>query len=829
MKKPLFLLLLASFLTLSLSAQTTPTGVKGVVTDSISAQGEPYVTIRLLREGAKTPSAVAATDENGRFTLTTKIPAGTYILEASSIGKQPLRRTVSIATGQMTDVGTLHLQDAGQLGAVTVTAQRQLVKAEVDRISYSLKDDPEAQSSTVLDMLRKVPMVTVDGSDAIKVNGSSDFKIYVNGKPNQMMTNNPSLILKSYPSASIKSIEVITDPGAKYDAEGTSGILNIITDSETKTTGYNISPTFAVHNRGYRGSLFAIAQFGKFTFSVNYGIGYDKQRAEDKFSEQETFSAPVNHFLRRTGVAKGHGIFQYGSLDASYEFSTHDLLSVSAGIHGYSGKHRLTETTSMTDINDAAVYGYEGDGKQDPSMHFYNGSVDFQHTFSKPEQTLTLSYRVEAAPSSHKNREIYTTPTGSAPSLIDRDHTTENHSTEHTFQADFTTPIGKDHKLSTGAKYIYRNNESENTEFSRISGSATDFALDDDASMHYIHRADIAAGYGEYTFKHNDFSLRAGVRYEWSRFDVSYPGRTDRDAFTSRFNDVVPSLNLSYNLKPTMMLKAGYGMRISRPTIDQLSPYVENEAAEEVAYGNPNLESAKAHNLTLGFGSFGQKLSVNAQLIYSVINDGVTDYYFLNDANQRVTTYGQMLHSKLTTLSLYLNWMLTKTTVLTLNTDMSYSDYKAYHYYGDANAHNSGFAASFFGNLKQELPWKLRLALFGAVSSRSVSLQSTDGGFKFYGLSLSRSFLKEDRLTIEASARNFITPKWKFKQNIETETFRSMSWQRINFFNIGISVRYRFGSLNTSVKKTNRTIENDDVDLSAGATQGSTSGAGGGH
>ena len=198
------------------NAQNPKTGISGMVKDSITNTPESFVTIRLVRPGTGKAIAVATSDENGRFNIGRATASGKYTLEVVCIGKQTLR-------------------NESMLGQATVTAERRLVKAEIDRVSYSMKEDPEAQTNSLLDMLRKVPMVTVDGEDNIKVNGSSGFKVYVNGKPSQMMSSNPSLILKNYPASAIKRVEVITDPGAKYDAEGTSGILNIVTDAETRT------------------------------------------------------------------------------------------------------------------------------------------------------------------------------------------------------------------------------------------------------------------------------------------------------------------------------------------------------------------------------------------------------------------------------------------------------------------------------------------------------------------------------------------------------------------------------------------------------------------
>lgn len=162
------------------------------------------------------------------------------------------------------------------LEEVRVTAARPLIKAGLDKLTYNVASDPDSKSMSILEMLRKVPLVTVEGNDAIKVNGNGDFKVYVNGKPNSMMTNRPSDIFRGMPASSVKKIEVITDPGAKYDAEGTAGVLNIITETGTKLEGYNLGLNAGVTNIAQMSNLSGIIKAGKLTFSLNYGMNYVK-------------------------------------------------------------------------------------------------------------------------------------------------------------------------------------------------------------------------------------------------------------------------------------------------------------------------------------------------------------------------------------------------------------------------------------------------------------------------------------------------------------------------------------------------------------------------
>ena len=185
--------------------------VRGVLKDSLTSEGEPYATIRITKKGNdEKVIKMGVTDKAGRFSLKT-VATGDMTIAISSVGRKTVTRDFTVKpTDRSIDLGTLITSDGGnELQQVVITSQKPLVKADIDKIAYSIEDDPDSKSNTVLEMLRKVPLVTVDGEDNIKVNGKSSFKVYVNGKPNKMMSDNPTDVLKSLPANSVKSIEVI--------------------------------------------------------------------------------------------------------------------------------------------------------------------------------------------------------------------------------------------------------------------------------------------------------------------------------------------------------------------------------------------------------------------------------------------------------------------------------------------------------------------------------------------------------------------------------------------------------------------------------------------
>jgi len=203
--------------------------IKGMVTDSATNQAMPFVTVIVKAPGSNVPIKSSLTKDNGSFDIT-NVTAGKYQLAVTSLGYRAKIINLPNAVDGVVDVKNILLSPStGQLKEVSIVEAKPLIKQEVDRIGYDVQADPEAKAQSVLDMMRKVPMLSVDANDNIQLKGNSNYKILINGKESALMAKNPSDVLKSMPATNIEKIEVITTPPAKYDAEGLAGIINIIT------------------------------------------------------------------------------------------------------------------------------------------------------------------------------------------------------------------------------------------------------------------------------------------------------------------------------------------------------------------------------------------------------------------------------------------------------------------------------------------------------------------------------------------------------------------------------------------------------------------------
>lgn len=474
--------------------------VKGTLVDSLTHESEPYATLRItLDKSPDKPVRLNVTDTQGKFQE--KLPhTGNYTLQITSVGKRTVIRRFTITESKrVADLGTLYTcDDAQMLKGVEVVAQKPLVKAEIDKISYSIEDDPDSKTNTTLEMLRKVPLVTVDGEDNIQVNGSSNFKVHVNGKPNTLMSNNPKEVLRSLPANSVKSIEVITEPGAKYDAEGIGGILNIIT-TDAKMQGYNVTLGANANNMGISGYAYGTVQVGKFTLTGNYSYNYQNQPRSLSESGREDFTSTDYRHLSTGGSSKNKGNFQFGNIEGSYEIDTLNLITFSANIFGGKFDTQGDSHTSMSDNEWNERYSYLTRNQSTNQFGNIGVNADYQHSFKKKGEYLTLSYKFNNSPNNNEADTYYDEVKDVPFSLPHQYFDNDAHTAEHTAQVDYVNPFNGVHYMDAGMKYIYRENYSDSQYF--LENAQGEMEASQDLSSKYQQGQHILAAYADYQLK----------------------------------------------------------------------------------------------------------------------------------------------------------------------------------------------------------------------------------------------------------------------------------------------------------------------------------------
>ncbi len=755
---------------------------------------------------------VAEIGANYKATLKDNTLDGTYSQMGFSTALKLTREAPAVASDDddWVNDSLLSVFDNIQLKDVTVTAQRQLIKQEVDRIGYNVAEDADSKTNNVLTMLRKVPMVSVDASDEIRVNGQTNFKIFRNGHPDPSLSRNAKDILKAMPASSVKRIEVITEPGAKYDAEGTTIILNIVMADNSTIKGVSgMASARASHLGSVGGSLNLTTQLDKVVLSVDYGIEYDPSNS------QGYRSSTLNHYTQSGAELLSDGSFDvdkmtvhFGDVSASWEPDTLNLVSLSLDGFAYNYGGNGLNNTFMRDATGLPLYSYDLSHHTTADSYSFDSRLDYQRRTRLKGETITLSYMLSAWHNKNKENTKYTDIVNMPVPYYGIDTDGKEDFNEHTLQLDWTRPIATKHTIETGAKYIYRLNRSHNIQ---------DYlGIDNDLDMRYKHVTQVGAAYLSYTFSSGPWNARAGLRYEHSYLRATYPGG-NQEAYEAHLNDFVPSASLRYQFNFANSLKLSYAASINRPGISYLNPAVI-ETPTSRSFGNTDLGSVHYHSVSLTYMRVGPKLTFNITPQFQFSNNGIGAVKWTDDLVQ-VSTYANTLKTYSTTLSAFVQWMAFSKTNVMLNGSIGYYYYKS----NELNLKNDRVSGSFFANVTQFLPWKLQLSGFaGTYGGRISDLYGRMGTIFYYGFSLQRSFLKEDRLTVQLQAIVPFNGKYMSVKNYMTQgdvTGWTRYEQQVRRF--GINVSYRFGSLKTSVKKADKTIENDDL---IGSGKQSTSG-----
>ena len=686
------------------------------------------------------------------------------------------------------------------LDEVVVAQRRKLIKNDIDKLTYDVQHDKTAQTKTTLEILKKIPLVTVDGQENIRVQGSTSFKVYKNGHPDPSLSGqNLKDILKAIPASTIKRIEVITDPGAKYDAEGTTAILNIVMMSSSKLQGVSGNVNSKIDSYGsVRLGTYLTTKVGKLTTTVNYNYANQNKKQTENYREEAYNYVKTGEQKREYGTNSTAATIHFGNISASYEIDSLNLMTASANFFGYKADANTQNTNERWDKNSLLIYKFDNNmttpGYSDLNL---GGRFDYQHKTHLDGEVLTLSYMLAATRPQTTFRQTYSNMVNFPVSYTSYDQNTRERFTEHTFQIDYVRPFGKHHKIESGTKYILRNNNS--TSLMDYQGTTPDM------ESKFKHKAQVAAAYLSYILTAGKWAARAGLRYEFTRMKASYPDGSNVD-YHANLNDWVPSASLQYKISDGQTLKFSYNTSINRPGIGYLNPAIISTPTA-VSFGNANLGSSRNQKLQLEYMLVTSKLTLQLSPYYSFTNNGIGR--ILYEQNRKdVSTFQNILKSKIFGISSYTAWTPFTGTSFTLNASMRYARITLPTPY----IKNSGCGGGIYFDWEQKIPWKLTLttSLGGEYGNRVYNPYAIEGHWFYYNFTLTRRFLK-DKLTVSLSAESpFVKERsttYRIVQGDYTGYERAV--MKPQCFKIGLS--WKFGKLRASVKKAARSIENDDL------------------
>ncbi|MDR2469806.1 MAG: TonB-dependent receptor, partial [Tannerella sp.] len=656
--------------------------VKGRVMVEGTTEDIPFATITVENDSARVITRLVS-DNTGHFSV--NLPrAGHYRLLLSAVGFSAAPLPVELKEGEKTkDLGNVSMKEGVELAEVSVVAQKPLIKSDPDKLIYSVEADPEAKSNTVLEIIRKVPLLSVDSEDNVTLNGQSNYKVLVNGKSSSLMSNNFKDVIRSMPANSIKDIEVITNPSSKYEAEGVGGIINIITLRNTNN-GYTGSVGANADSYGGFGvNGYISANIDKFSFSTNIFNNQFRQPKTESTSHRENLQNDEFHYSDMSGKNKFHGSGNSLNFEAGYEIDTFNLISASGW--GYMGGFNFDSegSTGDRDIHQNPSRSYRNTMNGRNGFGFMSGNVDYQRSFPKKDKTLTTSYRVEYNPQTAKNENSVEGTLNYASFRQKSDNDASGQT--HTFQLDYFDPLTEKHQLETGVKGIYRRNASE-TDISVFDAEAGKWQTDNSRRNDLDYNQYILGVYAGYLHKLNKLSAKGGLRVEYTWNDGMFKSQVNTPFQNTLFN-LIPYINLTYALKPAQTLKASYTQRLFRPGIWALNPYVNDIDPLNISYGNPNLDAEVSHAFSLSYGQFTPKFNINLDLSSSITNNAVEQYSRIEGDGVRHQTFGNIGSNQRYGLNIYTSCRVGSKFSVNLNGRINYAILDSNN---ELNFHNEG-------------------------------------------------------------------------------------------------------------------------------------------
>lgn len=818
MKNPLLSVVRFAVLTLFLAiaanhsiAQAPVQGdskISGIVLDSAAARGVEFASIALFNAADNKAIDGTTADESGKFAIV-KVAPGTYKLMISFIGYKDKAVSVKVEKGKDVVLGSIQLASSVQnLAEVTITGEKSLVEEKVDRLVFNAEKDITSKGGDASDLLRKVPMLSVDLDGNVSLRGSSNIRVLINNKPSTIIAANVADALKQIPADMIKSVEVITSPSAKYDAEGSGGIINIIT-KKNNLQGLTLNIDSGVGNRGSNLGLNGSYRKGKMGFTLG-GFGRAFYNKATSVLDQTTYSGGSSFLTNQSSTAKDRGLFGQYSLGWDYDLGKNQALS--AGLR--------YGTRNFIQKQDLTINQYENSVLNNSSLRKVDrkdlsGTVDFNidyiRTF-KPQQEWSISTLYSRTGLTNNFNTDLLNESGAVNSKLKNENKNEN--SELTLQTDYQTPLGKNQLIEFGAKGIFR---TVNSDFKYLTaGESGDFVLSTTNPAGALnYKQNVAAGYLSYTLStKNKYTFKLGTRYEYTGITADMGENKPIDI--PAYGNLVPSINVSKALSGSTTLKAAYNRRIQRPGIQQLNPNVNLSNPQSISTGNPALSPELTDNFEVALSTNIKKTYINASVFARQTNNSITQVRMAVDTLQGaiVTTYENIGKQRAYGANIFANVYLTPKWTLNGSIDIlhSYLEGQTTGLDGTSQAmSNSGF--NYGGRLMSQISlqngWGLQA--FGFYRGKEIQLQGTRTGFYIYSLGFKKDFANK-KGSIGFGAENFLTKGVRFTSDLTSPQFVQTGATQLYNRNFKVTFSYSIGKMSFNApKKKTKSVNNTDV------------------
>ena len=729
-------------------------------------------------------------DESGRFHLPESIPDGKYIFKVSCVGYGIGSYEVSLGTGA--DLGSFSITAGERLEEAVITASRPVISAEVDRLVYSVEDDPDAARLNSMEVLGKIPFIKVrKETQQIEVLDATNFSILVNGKKSLLLSEANQYVARALAASNLKEIELITSPDGAYVNK--DAVINIVTKSSLPEGFVGNAGVSYESNTSLSPSLSFTSKIGKLVYNIDYGYTYSDPRTSYVYEQTEDY---VNG-ERITGEQASRGMpgnTHNINVNASYDIGRNTLLTISGGGSMSDANSRSYSERSYYDMSGGDLKRVLSDGTRIwGDDNSYNGSLNLQQSFDKvPGRLLTATYSIEDK-SSRMRYDDGGISDFSMNYLGNR---------EQMAAIDYYSPIGKNQSYYITGKYTHRDYGSRNEygTYNTMINVNGGFVNRRD-NMDYTQQV-FSLG-GNYSYRSAKLMFNANVSLEYTKSDAQF-GETElkKDNTT-----LLAEIRTTYKPNPRNWLILTLQRMAFRPDISYLNPYRDISVPGVITVGNPNLDNQITNSAVLMYRYFAtDKLTLMSILGYSYNDDMVGDYSYV-DGENIVHTYSNIADYQRTWITF--NPTYTPFDWLELSLGIIYG-YKKFNDGGVTNSYNE-FSAQF---LLEAALWR------GATFSYMGHLRDPDYASGYNSQTKRQHFMFIDSFSITQNFGSKVNVSfelnnpwkkyYKLEREIESSQLHTLTTTRSLARTILVSISYDFGKFKDSVKSARRGARNSD-------------------
>ncbi|MEO0469100.1 MAG: TonB-dependent receptor [Bacteroidota bacterium] len=779
--------------------------ISGVLTDSAAGTILAYASVSLFDPAKKKVINGTLTDENGRFKMS-NIKTGKYMIKASFLGYDEWNKSIQTTPEKPDlDLGKLQLISKGvQLDEVEITAEASLIENKIDRIVYNADQDVTNVGGDASDVLRKVPLLSVDLEGNVQLRGSSNLQVLINGKPSGMFSQNIADALKMIPAEEIKSVEVITVPGAKYDAEGSGGIINIITRKKS-IEGVSGSISTSAGTRNGNGNLSLAFARGRFGMNANgsYRAAWPREGTNSFF--REDIIDGQSRVLEQNGATVSDWNGFGGRFGMFYDFNAFNSLTSNFNYRGRFSSRDANVVSTFVDPILSLNQAYNQVQETFGLFSGYDWNTDFIRTTNKKGQEFSIGVQV----SGNINNQDYTLVRTSADPtlLLNEESVNRGNNLELTFQTDYVHPFSDKFKLEAGAKTILRQIGSD-YRYDTLSRAENRFLEDLLRSNEFGYDQDVYAGYSQITWNFlPKWSLVAGARYEHTEIAADF--MQGEEPFTNVYDNLLPSFIISRKLKGFSNLKLSFTQRLQRPSLFFINPFVNAADPRNVTVGNPELDPELSDQYELSYNNILKGgIVINLSAFYRRTTDVIEQILDVQDDGVTVARYQNIGENQ--SLGFDFFGSIKPVKIWTLRGGFSLFSYDASGIINGQEVTNTALLWNANLNSSFQLPKNWSIEFFGFFRSPRQTLQGSRTSFYFYNAGIKKTLWKK-KGSLGLSIVQPFQRTLRFDNDAVGENFTQMTSFETPFRSFNFNFSYRFGKLESRNRNRNRNrINNND-------------------